>query len=120
MNFAVALVNAAGSPPSANVSLLAMSHTTTLTSYAFGSGSNEIVPSLRRRNFSFETRSANNVRIKCERSLLKKPDHPTAARSANTSARTDGADKKNTRKRKQTQARPKNPSSSDPIGRAHA
>src|ERR1051325_9004454 len=37
MNFAVVSVNAAGSPPSANVSLFPISQTTTLTWYVLGS-----------------------------------------------------------------------------------
>src|SRR4029453_17916036 len=115
MNFAVASVNAVGSPPSANVSLFPMSHTTTLTSYVLGSASKEILPSVSRRNCSLETRSANNVRIKCEWFLCKKNDHPSAARNANNSDSTAGAGLKNTREREQTHARPNSSTSNNPI-----
>src|SRR5436190_24021639 len=97
INFAVVSANAAGSRSFANASLLAISHTTTLTSYGFGRGSNGAVPSLIRRNSFLERRSAKNVLTRCEWSLRKKPDQPSASTNANTSARTEGTGWKNTR-----------------------
>src|SRR5206468_12511750 len=97
INFAVASTKAAGSESFANASLLAISHTTTLTSYGFGRGSKRAVPSLTRRNSFLERRSAKNVCTKCEWSLRKKADQPSAAAHANTSARTEGIGWKKTR-----------------------
>src|SRR5690348_3947528 len=97
MNFAVLSAKATASESCANAGLLAISKTTTLTSYVFGSGSKGVVPSPRRRNSFLERRSAKNVLLRCERSLLKKTDQPSAAAHASTSASTDGAGWKNTR-----------------------
>src|SRR6266403_1682485 len=97
INFAAASANATGSESFANASLLALSHTTTLTSYALGSGSKGVVPLLSRRNSLFERRLAKNVRIRCERSLRKKADQPSALAHADTRARTKEIGWKNTR-----------------------
>src|SRR6266516_6307779 len=97
INFAVVSANAAGSESFANASLLAISHTTTLTSYGFGRGSNGAVPSLIRRNSFLERRSAKNVLTRCEWSFRKKADQHYATANANTTARTEGIGWKNTR-----------------------
>src|SRR5207237_9258538 len=97
INFAVASAKAAGSESFANASLLAISQTTTLTAYGFGWGSNGIVPSVTRRNYLLERRSAKNVRTRCEWSHRKTADKPSATANANTSARPEGIGWKNTR-----------------------
>src|SRR6266516_7160791 len=97
INFAVASAQAVGSESFAKASLLPISQTTTLTAYGFGWGSNWVVPSVTRRNSFLERRSAKNVRTRCERSLRKKADQPSAIANANTSARTEGIGWKNTR-----------------------
>src|SRR5438552_3484106 len=117
INFAVASAKAAGSESFANASLLAISHTTTLTSYGFGWRSNGVVPSLIRRNSFLERRSAKNVRTRCERSLRKKADQPSATANANTNARTEGIGWKNTRQREQTHERANNSTNNRPTSR---
>src|SRR5260370_41100045 len=99
INFAVASAKAAGSESFANASLLPISHTTTLTAYGFGWGSNGAVPSVTRRNSFLERRSAKNVRTRCERSLRKKADQPSVTANARTSAITERICWKNTRLR---------------------
>src|SRR6266436_9776239 len=117
INFAVVSAKAAGSESFANASLLAISHTTTLTSYGFGRGSNGAVPSLTRRNSFFERRSAKNVLTRCEWSLRKKADQASATANANTSARTEGIGWKKTRYRERTHERQNNSNNNRQISR---
>src|SRR5260370_2060709 len=115
INFAVASEKAAGSESSANASLLRISHTTTLTAYGFGWGSNGAVPSVTRRNSFLERRSAKNVRTRCERSLRKKADQPSVTANASTSARTEGIGWKNNRKKEHTHESPNNSTNNIPT-----
>src|SRR5207249_9418465 len=89
INFAVVSAKAAGSESFANASLLAISHTTTLTSYGFGRGSNGSVPSLIRRNSFLERRSAKNVLTRCEWSFRNKVDQDSENDNANSSEYTE-------------------------------
>ena len=78
--------------------LLPRSHTTTLTSYAFGSASNGVVPVVRQRNSFSERRSAKNCshQMRADTSA-KKPIQPSATAAAKTSPKMQGTGWKNIR-----------------------